>query len=122
MPDDLPEEIDALVPLEDRDARRFVFSPTEGQIRHSTLARLQTRQDRALPPAESPPSTDQLVGCPRIDAVTVKTWAGHSNASMSLDTYGHVVIDHAKDEWRDLWIDIYSRARGTGVVGEAVRD
>jgi hypothetical protein len=30
---------------------------------------------------------------------------------MSLDTYSHVVIDHAKDEWRDFWIDTYSRAR-----------
>jgi integrase len=46
-----------------------------------------------------------------IDPITVKTWAGHSNASMSLDTYAHVVIDHAKDEWRDFWIDNYSRAR-----------
>jgi hypothetical protein len=46
-----------------------------------------------------------------IDQVTVKAWSGHSRASMSSDTYGHVVIDAAGNEWRDFWTAAYRRER-----------
>jgi hypothetical protein len=32
---------------------------------------------------------------------------------MSLDVYGHVVLDPAEDDWRGFWKDAYSRG---GVV------
>ena len=48
------------------------------------------------------------------DPVTVKTWSGHSNVSMLLDTYSHVMIDPA-DEWADFWRFAYRERRG-GVV------
>lgn len=40
-----------------------------------------------------------------INPITVKGWAGHTRASMGLDTYGHVVLDPREDEWRDFWMD-----------------
>jgi hypothetical protein len=46
-----------------------------------------------------------------IDQITVKTWSGHSRASMSSDSYRHVVIDAAGDEWRDFWTATYRRER-----------
>jgi integrase len=46
-----------------------------------------------------------------VDQITIKTWAGHSRASMSSDKYGHVVIDAREDEWRDFWIAAYRRDR-----------
>jgi integrase len=47
------------------------------------------------------------------DPVTVSRWAGHARSSMSLDVYGHVVLDPAEDDWRGFWKDAYSRG---GVV------
>ena len=36
---------------------------------------------------------------------------------MSLDVYGHVVLDPSEDEWREFWIDAYAGAtRSAGVV------
>jgi hypothetical protein len=46
--------------------------------------------------------------------VTVKTWSGHANVSMLLDTYSHVMIDAAA-EWVDFWRFAYGEGRG-GVV------
>jgi len=54
-----------------------------------------------------------------VDQITVKTWSGHSRASMSSDTYGHVVIDAREDEWLDFWTAVYPRERlprGVGVM------
>jgi hypothetical protein len=45
--------------------------------------------------------------------VTVKTWSGHSNVSMLLDTYSHEMIDPA-DEWADFWRFAYRERRGCG--------
>jgi hypothetical protein len=35
---------------------------------------------------------------------------------MSLDTYGHVVLDPREDEWRDFWEAVYDANRRRGVV------
>lgn len=50
-----------------------------------------------------------------IDAVQVSRWSGHSKPSESTDTYGHVILDPAGDEWRDFWMGVY-RARGAARV------
>jgi hypothetical protein len=52
----------------------------------------------------------------RFTPVAVKTWAGHAQASMSLDVYAHVVIDANADDWHDFWRETYVAARSPGVV------
>jgi integrase len=51
-----------------------------------------------------------------IDEVTAARWAGHSKASMTLDVYGHVMIDPSDDEWRKFWQATYFGERSPGVV------
>ncbi|HVD04633.1 MAG TPA: tyrosine-type recombinase/integrase [Gemmatimonadaceae bacterium] len=88
-----------------------MFSLTDGQIRDSITRACKLAKIAHYHPHDLRHRRVSLWVAHGIDPVTVKTWAGHTNASMSLDTYSHVVIDHAKDEWRDFWIDTYSRAR-----------
>lgn len=45
-----------------------------------------------------------------IDAITIKTWAGHARAATSIDVYGHLIVP-AGDEWRDFWLDTYDNER-----------
>jgi integrase len=50
------------------------------------------------------------------DPVTVSQWSGHTRKSMTLDVYGHVVLDPRQDEWRDFWTAVYDASRRRGVV------
>jgi integrase len=88
-----------------------VFSLTDGQIRDSITRACRLAKIAHYHPHDLRHRRISLWVAHGIDPVTVKTWAGHSNASMSLDVYSHVVIDREKDDWRDFWIDTYSRAR-----------
>jgi hypothetical protein len=47
--------------------------------------------------------------------VTAAKWAGHAKASMTLDVYGHVLIDPSDDEWRGFWQAAYVGERSPGV-------
>lgn len=112
VPGELLDEIDELVPLEDRHADRRVFPFTTPQIRDSV-----TRACKFAKVAHYPPHQLRHRRCNvwvkvhNFDPVTVKTWSGHSNVSMLLDTYSHVMID-AADEWADFWRFAYRERRG----------
>jgi integrase len=95
-----------------------VFSLTDGQIRDSITRACTVAKIAHYHPHDLRHRRISLWVAHGIDPITVKTWAGHTNASMSLDVYSHVVIDHAKDEWRGFWIDNYSRARVARVSEE----
>ena len=100
------------MPLEDRHADRRVFPFTTPQIRDSV-----TRACKFAKVAHYPPHQLRHRRCNvwvkvrNFDPVTVKTWSGHSNVSMLLDTYSHVMID-AADEWADFWRFAYRERRG----------
>lgn len=44
-----------------------------------------------------------------VDDVQLSRWAGHAKASLSKDTYGHVIVDALADEWLSFWGRVYSR-------------
>jgi integrase len=110
VPDELMDEIDALVPLEDRHHERRVFPLTAPEIRDSITRACKLAKIPRYHPHDLRHRRISLWVRHGFDPVTVKTWAGHSNASMSLDTYAHVVIDAGKDPWKGFWTDAYSRA------------
>jgi integrase len=111
VPPELLDEIDELVPLEDRHSGRLVFPITEGQLRGGISRACRDAGIAHYHPHDLRHRRISLWVAHGFDPVTVKTWAGHARASMSLDTYSHVVIDRAGDEWRDFWIDVYTRER-----------
>jgi integrase len=111
VPDKLMDEIDALVPLEDRHATRPVFNFTESQLRGAIERACKVAGIAHYHPHDLRHRRISLWVAHGFDPVAVKTWAGHSRASMSLDVYSHVVIDRTSDEWREFWIDVYTRER-----------
>lgn len=118
-PDELLDEIDDLLPLEDRHAARTVFGLTEGMIRGALDRACNLAKITHYHPHDLRHRRISLWVAHGIDPVTVKTWAGHASASMSLDVYSHVVIDRT-DEWRDFWIGVYTSERETRVRSRAV--
>ena len=111
VPDVLTGELDALVPLEDRAAAKHVFNLTAATVRDSIARACKLAGIAHYHPHDLRHRRISLWVAHGMDAVTVKTWAGHSNASMSLDTYSHVVIDHANDPWKKFWVVAYTGAR-----------
>lgn len=116
VPTALLEEIDELVPLEDRHRGRLVFPLTESQIRDGFARACRNAKIAHYHPHDLRHRRISLWVAHGIDAVTVKTWAGHSRASLSLDTYSHVVIDPSEDEWREFWLEFYAAERLPGAV------
>lgn len=109
VPEQLLQEIDALLPLEDRRADRKVLA-IASNLAYDDLQR-----------------ASKLAGAPRygthvlrhrrislwlrhgIDPVQVARWSGHAKPSESLNTYGHVILDPLGDEWREFWLDRYEQ-------------
>lgn len=111
VPEDMLQEIDELVPLEDRSRGRRVFPVTEGQIRGGLERACRNAKIAHYHPHDLRHRRISLWVAQGFDPVTVKTWSGHSNASMTLDVYSHVVIDPSEDEWRQFWLDFYVSER-----------
>jgi integrase len=115
VPGELLDEMDALVPNEDRRADMRVLGVASERVAYDL--------DRACIQAGAPEYGTHALRHRRIslwlrhgiDPVQVARWSGHSKPSESLDTYGHVVLDPAEDEWRDFWQAAYSR-RGVAPV------
>jgi integrase len=109
------EEIDELVPLDDRHHARRVFPFTEPQVRDSIARACKFAKVAHYHPHDLRHRRCSLgVNVHNFDPVTVKAWSGHSNVSMLLDTYSHVMID-PDDEWADFWRFAHENGRG-GVV------
>jgi integrase len=118
VPRELLNEIADLCPLEDRTAERPVFAVDHGAVRYdfSQACIKAGLPARAYSPHDLRHRRISLWYRHKIDAITVKTWAGHSKASMGLDRYGHVMIDHRDDEWRTFWLSVYEGERSSGAA------
>lgn len=112
VPDELLDEVAALCPIVSREANLRVFPG----LRHDVVRRdLQTACAKAEVTAHHPHELRHR----RIslwlrlgfDPVQVSRWAGHARTSMSLDTYGHVVLDPGEDEWAGWWLSVYKHQR-----------
>jgi len=116
VPVELLHEIAELVPLEDRQHDRRVFP----SIADTTLRDELARACKLAGTAHCPPHQLRHRRCSLwirngIDEVTAARWAGHAKASMTLDVYGHVMIDPSDDEWRKFWQATYVGKRFPGV-------
>lgn len=110
VPDQLLDELEHLCPLEDRHRDRRVFENVhDWQIRQHLTTACKLAGAAHYSPHDLRHRRISLWFACGIDAVTVKTWAGHARASMSLDTYAHVLV--GGDEWRDFWIGVYRTER-----------
>ncbi len=117
VPDELMDEIAELVPLEDRQRDRRVFAGiADTHVRDGLYRACRNAEIAAYSPHDLRHRRISVWVAEGFDAVAVKTWAGHARASMSLDVYGHVIIDPAADEWRGFWRDAYVAERAPGVV------
>jgi integrase len=129
LPNELRDELDALVPLEDRHSDRLVFPGVtipairEGLYRACTNAKIV-----AYSPHDLRHRRISLWVAQGFDPVAIKTWAGHARTSMTLDVYSHVIVDPNGDEWREHWSAVYAAERRPRVVpvwsqeGETTRD
>jgi hypothetical protein len=118
-----PHDIAELVPLEDRHADRLVFPRvTDMQIRDHLRRACRNAGIAHYHPHDLRHRRISLWIAQGFDPVTVKTWAGHARASMSLDVYAHVVIDPNADEWQAFWREAYAAERSRGVVPVWSRD
>jgi integrase len=117
IPRVLLHEIANLVPLEDRHRNRLVFpNITEAQVRQDVARACRDAGIAHYHPHDLRDRRISLWIAQGIDAVQAKTSSGHTNASMTLDVYAHVVIDPNADEWRDFWHSRYVTGRSPGVV------
>lgn len=111
VPPELLDAIADLCPLEDRTRERRVFPAlTDSIVRHDVERACRDAQIAHYHPHDLRHRRVSLWTLHGIDAITVKTWAGHAKASMSLDVYGHVIVP-GQDEWRNFWLDAYARER-----------
>ena len=117
VPPELLNKIGELVPLEDRHRDRLVFPRlTDNQVRDHLYRACRNAGIAAYSPHDLRHRRISLWFAEGFDPLSVKTWAGHARASMSLDVYAHVVIDPAADEWRGFWRAAYVAGRSHGVV------
>jgi integrase len=117
VPAELLDEIDALVPLEDRHADRLVFPRlTKAAVREGLYRACRNAKIAAYSPHDLRHRRVSLWVAQGFDPVAVKTWAGHSRTSMTLDVYSHVIIDPNGDEWRQHWSAVYAAERAPRVV------
>lgn len=120
VPPELLDLVDLLVPNEDRRSARTVLGVKSGALYSDLVA--------ACVSAGVPVYGTHALRHRRIslwlrhgiDSVQVSRWAGHSKPSESTDTYGHVILDPAGDEWRDFWLDAYAATGAAQVRHEGV--
>jgi integrase len=117
VPDVLLEEIDTLVPLEDRHHERLVFtSLTKAAVRDGLYLACRNAKIASHSPHDLRHRRISLWVAQGFDPVAVKTWSGHSRTSMTLDVYSHIIIDPNGDEWRAHWSAVYAAERAPRVV------
>lgn len=113
VPDELLEEIGALCPILSRSIDLRVFPPTlRADVVRKDMQNACVKAEVAKHhPHELRHRRVSLWLRLGFDPVQVSRWAGHARTSMSLDTYGHIVLDPEGDEWRDFWREVYRPAR-----------
>jgi integrase len=112
VPDELLNQIGALVAPDDRHPDRRVFPDIEtDDVRRDFAMACIAAGTTAHHPHELRHRRISLWFAHGIDEIQISRWAGHSKASMSQDIYGHVLIDASEDEWRAFWLDAYAAAR-----------
>ena len=112
VPDLLLEEIDALVPLEDRYPGRLVFpNLTKAAVRDGLYLACRNVKIASHSPHDLRHRRISLWVAQGFDPVAIKTWAGHARTSMTLDVYSHVIVDPDGDEWREHWAAVYADER-----------
>lgn len=117
VPDALLEEIDALVPLEDRHPGRLVFpNLTKAAVRDGLYFACRNAKIASHSPHDLRHRRISLWVAQGFDPVAVKTWSGHSRTSMTLDVYSHVIVDPNADEWKGHWAAAYAAERRPRVV------
>ena len=111
VPDELLEAIADLRPFEDRDMGMPVFPGlTDGAVRKALEAACKLAGTVLHSPHDLRHRRISRWVTMRIDPVTAKEWAGHSNPSMTLSKYSHVIIG-GTDEWERFWLDRYRQER-----------
>jgi integrase len=117
IPDALLDEIDSLVPLEDRHHDRLVFpNLTKAAVRDGLYLACRNAKIASYSPHDLRHRRISLWVAQGFDPVAIKTWAGHARTSMTLDVYSHVIVDPNGDEWREHWAAVYADERRPRVV------
>jgi integrase len=117
VPDVFLDEIDALVPHEDRYPGRLVFpNLTKAAVRDGLYLACRNAGIASHSPHDLRHRRISLWVAQGFDPVAVKTWSGHSRTSMTLDVYSHVIVDPDADEWKEHWAAAYAAERAPRVV------
>jgi integrase len=117
VPDELLDELEALVPLEDRHQDRRVFAGlTVAAVRDGLYLACRNAKIAAYSPHDLRHRRISLWVAQGFDPVAIRTWAGHARTSMTLDVYSHVIVDPDADEWRPHWAAVYADERRPRVV------
>lgn len=111
VPDELLDLLAEIRAVEDRAADRRTFNVASDQVRYDLYRACSLGGVTAHGPHDLRHRRISLWLRHGFDPVTVSYWAGHARSSMSLDVYGHVVLDPREDEWRDFWLDAYEGTR-----------
>jgi integrase len=113
VPEQLLDQVDALVPLEDRHPDRRVFPFEYNAVRSSLASGCTLAGVPYFSPHDLRHRRISLWFAHGVDVVQIRAWSGHANASITSDVYGHVVVDASVDEWRDFWLGSSQRDRAT---------
>lgn len=116
VPDELLDDLDALLPVEDRRARRQVLAVRATTVYDDLVAACVAAGSIEYGTHALRHRRISLWFRHGIDPVTVASWSGHSQSSTSLNVYGHVILDPKEDEWRDFWIAAYAAKRRPGAA------
>lgn len=116
VPAELLDEIAGLLPLEDRTAGRRVFDVSSSTVYDDLTDACTNAGVAAYGTHALRHRRISLWLRHGIDAVQVSRWSGHAKPSESTDTYGHVIVDPAGDEWREFWLAAYAATRRPGAA------
>jgi integrase len=116
VPDELLDALDAITATEDREPNGRVLGLAHDQIRRDLAKACTDAGVGSHGPHDLRHRRISLWLRHGFDPVTVSRWAGHARTSMSLDVYGHVVLDPREDDWRAFWGAVYDARRRPGVV------
>src|SRR3990167_24216 len=104
------DEIEDLLPFEDRARGRRVFDRTTGSYRRAMQDACTLAGTADYSPHDLRHRRASLWLLHGIDPLCASQWTGHSDATLTLDTYGHVIVS-GDDEWRDFWVGVYRDER-----------
>lgn len=120
IPDELLAKLDGRRAPEDRVATPRVFLIDPSSVQYDLRVACASAGVAAFTPHQLRHRRISLWIRMGIDSVTLSRWAGHAKASMSLDTYGHVMVDPSEDRWRTFWLSVYGNERRRTPVAEEV--